>query len=261
MAAKEERDNEDQHVAHVAFKIPDFWPHDPNTWFRKIESKFRICNIRQSSTKYDHLLSALPTDICSSINDSLAEIAENAEDAYEQLKALLMSRYTMDRWARAFELHKFPEIGDMKPSEMMRQMKALLPPDSAAGTYFMAAFLLRLPADMIDHIISQDFKDCNKMAEYADKLYARRRGNTVAAVNTNHDTAINVVSGGHRRENSPHYRRRRSPSRQGRSRRKTPGPYKDDSDICYYHTTYGDQVRKCKPGCQWVPGNGSAAEN
>jgi len=89
MAAKEERDHEDQHVGHVAFRIPDFWPHDPTTWFRKIESKFRICNIRQSSTKYDHLLSALPTDICSSINDSLAEIDENAADAYEQLKALL----------------------------------------------------------------------------------------------------------------------------------------------------------------------------
>jgi hypothetical protein len=51
----------------------------------------------------------------------------------------------MDRWARGFELHKFPEIGNMKPSEMMRQMKALLPPDSNAGTLFMAAFLLRSP--------------------------------------------------------------------------------------------------------------------
>ncbi len=149
---------------------PDFWPQDPNTWFRKIESKFRICNIRQSSTKYDHLPSALPTDICSSINDSLAEIDENADDAYEQLKELLMTRYTMDSWARAFELHKFPKISDMKPSEMMRQMKALLPPDSTAGMYIIAAFLLRLPADMIDHIISQDFKDSTKMAEYADKL-------------------------------------------------------------------------------------------
>jgi hypothetical protein len=51
----------------------------------------------------------------------------------------------------------------------MWQMKALLPPDSTAGTYFMAAFLLRLPADMIDHIISQDFKDCTKIAEYAPR--------------------------------------------------------------------------------------------
>jgi len=248
-------------VGHVAFRIPDFWPHDPSTWFRKIESKFRICNIRQSSTKYDHLLSALPTNICSSINDSLAEIDENADNAYEPLKELLMTRYTMDRWARAFKLHKFPEIGNMKPSEMMRQMKALLPLDSTACTYFMAAFLLRLPADMIDHIISQDFKDCTKMAEYADKLYARRRGNTVTAVTANYEATINAVSGGPRRENSPHDRRRRSPSRPGRSRRKTPGLYKDDSGICYYHTTYGDQARKCKPRCQWVWGNGSAAEN
>ncbi len=127
MAAKDE-DHGDQNMAHVAFKIPEFWPHDPNTWFRKIESKLRICNIRQSSTKYDHLLSALPTDICSSINNSLAEIDENADDVYEQVKELLKTRYTIDRWARTFDLHKFLEIGDMKPSEMMRQMKALLPP-------------------------------------------------------------------------------------------------------------------------------------
>ncbi len=93
-AAKEERD---KHVAHVAFKIPDFWPHDPTTWFRNIESKFRICNITQSSMKYDHLLLALPTEICSNINESLVEINENAADAYEQLKGLLMSRYTKDR--------------------------------------------------------------------------------------------------------------------------------------------------------------------
>jgi hypothetical protein len=174
-----------------------------------------------------------------------------------------MSRYTKDRWARAFELHKFPEIGDMKPSEMMRQMKALLPTDSTPSTYFMAAFLLRLPPDLIDHIISQDFKDCTRMAEYADMLYSRRRGNIIAAINANYEATINAVSSGRQRETSPNDRRRehRLPSRPGPSFRKTPGPYKDDSNICYYHTTFGDQARKCKPGCQWVSGNGVAAEN
>jgi hypothetical protein len=54
----------------------------------------------------------------------------------------------------------------------------------------MAVFLLRIPANMIDHIIYQHFKDCTKMAEYLDKLYARRRGNTVAAVNANYETTL-----------------------------------------------------------------------
>jgi hypothetical protein len=117
-------------------------------------------------------------------------------------------------------------------------MKSLLPPDSNAGTYFMAAFLLRLPADMIDHIISQDFKDCTKMAEYADKLYIRRRGNTVAAVNANYETTNNAVSGGRRRETAPHDRRRErcSPSRPGpSSRRKTPGRYKRQRHLLLPH--------------------------
>jgi hypothetical protein len=225
--------------------------------------KFRICNISQSSTKYDHLLSALSTEVCSNINNSLEKINENAADAYEQLKALLVSRYTKDRWARAFELLKFPEIGDMKPSDMIRQMKALLPTDSRPCTYFMALFLLRLPSDMIDHLIDKDFKDCTKMAEYADLLYSRRRSNTMAAINTKYEAAINAISGSRNREFSPHDRRRERhlPSCPGRSRRKTPGLYKEDSDICYYHTTYGDQARKCKPWCQWILGNGVAAKN
>ncbi len=161
----------------MAFKIPDFWPHDPATWFRKLESKFRICNISQSSTKYDHLLSVLPTEVCSNIYDNLEEIDDNATDTYEQLKALLVSRYTKDRWARAFKLLKFSEIGDMKPSDMMRQMKALISTDVRPGTYFIASILFRLPSDMIDHLIAKDFKDCTKMAEYADLLYSRRGTN------------------------------------------------------------------------------------
>jgi hypothetical protein len=115
----------------------------------------------------------------------------------------------------------------------------------------MASFLLRLPSDMIDHLIAKDFKDCTKIAEYADLLYSRRRSNTIAAINTDYEAAVNGVSRGRHREFWPHDRRgeRRSPSHLGCSRRKTPTPYKEDSDICYFHTAYGDKARKCKPRC------------
>jgi hypothetical protein len=107
---------------------------------------------------------------------------------------LLVSRYTKDRWARAFELLNFSEIGDMKPPDMMRQMKALLPTDDRPGTYFMDSFLLRLPCDMRDHLIAKDVKDCTKMAEYyATLLYSSRACNTVAGVNTEYKAAVNAA--------------------------------------------------------------------
>jgi hypothetical protein len=64
----------------------------------------------------------------------------------------------------------------------------------------MALFLLRLPSHMRDHLIAKDFKDCTKMAEYTDLVYSSRAGNTIAAVNTEYEAAVNAVSGDHRRE-------------------------------------------------------------
>jgi hypothetical protein len=84
----------------------------------------------------------------------------------------------------------------MKPTDVMWQMKALLPTDDRPGSYFMASFLLCLPSDMIDHLIAKDVKDCTKMAEYATLLYSSMAGNTVAAVNTEYKAAVNALSAG-----------------------------------------------------------------
>ncbi len=46
----------------------------------------------------------MPTEICTNIMDSLRD----ADDAYKQLKALLVSRYTKASWTTAFKLLKYP---------------------------------------------------------------------------------------------------------------------------------------------------------
>ncbi len=85
------------------------------------------------------------------ITDSVRDIDKSAANAYEQLKALLVSRYTKACWTRAFELLKYLELGDIKPTDLMRQMKALLPTDDRPGATFMAIFL-RLPSEMREHL-------------------------------------------------------------------------------------------------------------
>jgi len=242
-------EDEEKPLSHVEFEMHDFWPHNPDIWFLQLESKFRIYNITSSTTKFDLTLDTLPAEVCSNISDSLSGIDEFADDAYDQLKTLLITRYTKDRWTRAFELLNLPDLGDRKPSDLMRQMLNLLPADDRPGTTFMAMFLLRLPSDMRAHLIAQDFKNCTLMAECADRLHSRR-------ANSDYGTAVNTgVKGLRRRDVSP--RGRRSPSRHRRSRQRTPGPQQNKSDVCFYHTAFGDKAKKCKPGCVW-PGNGRA---
>ncbi len=49
--------------------------------------------------------------------DSFRDINESADDAYEQLKALLVSRYTKARRTRAFKILKCPKLEDMKTNQ------------------------------------------------------------------------------------------------------------------------------------------------
>jgi len=49
--------------------------------------------------------------------DSFRDINESADDAYEQLKALLVSRYTKARSIKVFKLLKYPELGDIKTNQ------------------------------------------------------------------------------------------------------------------------------------------------
>jgi hypothetical protein len=93
-------------------------------------------------------------------------------------------------------------------------------------------------------------------------LHSSRASCAVAAINTEYEASINAVAGGHRQDIPPRDQRRehRSLSFQGRSHNKIPGPYKDDSEICYYHFTYGNKARKCKPSYLWK-GNGQATGN
>jgi hypothetical protein len=195
----------------MVVKIHNFWPLDPDTWFRQLESKFRVCQISSLQTKFDHPWVRCPR--------------RSAVDSYEQLKALLVSRYTKARWTRAFKLLKFPEIGDMKPADLMRQMKTLLPTDSRPCTVFLAMFLLHLPSEMRDHLIAKYFKECTLMAEYANLLYISRASCTIDAVKREFEAAIRAISSRRHREFSPHDQRQECVPRaaRGAAARRLPG--------------------------------------
>ena len=78
---------------------------------------------------------------------------------YEDLKAKLVSSYTLTRWQRVTKVIHHPALGDRRPTAMMDSMLALLPEDEVPGSLFLGLFLERLPVEMRDHLVAQDFKN------------------------------------------------------------------------------------------------------
>jgi hypothetical protein len=39
-------------VSNVAFKMHNYWPYYPDTWFRQMK-RFRVCNITRPTIKFD----------------------------------------------------------------------------------------------------------------------------------------------------------------------------------------------------------------
>ena len=192
--------------------------------------------ITQSKTKFDHIVQKLPQKIMVGL---IMGSAASSETPYEDLKAKLVSLYTLSRWQKVSKLIHHPGLGDRRPTALMDTMLALLPEDKKPGCLFLGLFLERLPVEMRDHVVSREFKNPSEIALYADSLWDARK-----AIPTDHLLAAASIS------LSPPSRGRtqdcRSPSPNRRSQ--TPGPSKSE---CWFHQSFGPAANNCRPPCSF----------
>ena len=231
-----------QFVAKLAYKLPDFWIDDPDLWFLHAESAFRNSQVTQSQTKFDHVIQKLPQNIMVSVQGLIMNKALSSTP-YEDLKAKLVSSYTLSRWQRINKLIHHPALGDRRPTALMDAMLALLPDDEVPGSLFLGLFLERLPVEMRDHLVANEFKTPSEMALHADKLWDARRTQTSDPL-----LAAAATSPSHARARE---RGSTSPSR----RTQTPGP--STPGECYFHKRFGSSANSCRPPCIF-PGNARA---
>ena len=176
---------------------------------------------------------------------------------YEDLKAKLVSSYTLSRWQRVSKVIHHPGLGDRRPTALMDAMLALLPEDEVPGSLFLGLFLERLPVEMRDYLVTGEFKNPSEMALHADRLWdARRAQNTeplmAAAAFTPsspsrsrvHDSNPTSPSRARDRDGN-RYRGTASPPR----RSQTPGPA--NSRECYFHKRFGSSADNCRPPCSF----------
>jgi len=224
-------------VNAVSVKLPDFWSTNPALWFVQVEAVFETSNVTRDRTKYIHCIAKLPERVLESIADIIAECQPDTPDGYQQLKTRLTGSYGLTKWQQLAKLVDHPGLGDERPSALMNSMLACLPAGEKPTLLFQYLFLRHLPSDIRGQLNQQEHKTARDLATAADEIWdIRGKSHGISAVSN--------------RSTSP----KRKQERRGRSQ--TPGR---SSDLCFYHSRFGQKAHRCQPPCSWSE-NTSAAD-
>lgn len=218
-------------VSATSVKIPEFWNKSPAVWFARIEAQFNSKGITQDQTKYDYVVSALDVNTADEIQHIL--LNPPAADKYQALKHELITTFGKSQFERDSELLNLNGLGDRRPSALLRKINAL---NNDPETLKRAIFLANLPTEIRSVLAAQQFPDAEQLAAAADRIWESR------AININ-----NIKSSPAPIEDFDHID---GVSAKSRSRR--PRQPSSDSDICYYHTRFGPQARKCQGNCKFA---------
>lgn len=251
----------------VHARISDFWTTQPRLWFHQFEA---IVNPQKASDlhKYQLVIAKLGRDELGQISD----ILENPPDSnkYDTLRSRLISAYEESETKQLQKLLTEIELGDQKPSQLLRKMRELgrnrVPEET-----LKILWIGRLPHTIRAVITACDNVNLDSIATIADKIMETSRPSEVYNVqkpsvsSTILDqqlanlhleiAAMNkkiIQMENTRRDNyrQPAYNRSRSRSRsrninnQEKFRRQTAQPG-DSNFKCFYHYIYGENAKKC----------------
>jgi len=244
-------------------KLPEFWPDNSAAWFALAESRFRMRDIYDEWSRYDHVVSSLSKDSIRLVLDLVTSPPE--DDPYTTLKARLLDSHQLTDYQRIEQLLAMDSLGARKPSELLAHMLELCPAGEETSKFFAFHFLHRLPQELRIMLGEDDHQEVHELAKKADRLWAihgHRQHGTVAAVATpDSSSAVNAVRGapgGGRRGRGGQQRPRGGAAAPAgaaaNSSAPSPSPAslaRSSAGLCFYHWQFGDRARSCDAPCSW----------
>ena len=183
MSTPEHRPEATVHVASISLKLPPFWPADPQIWFAQVEAQFTTRGIISQKTMFDYIIASLSPDFATEVRDLI--LRPPAEAPYDRLKEQLIKRTAVSEQRRLQQLFSSEELGDRKPTQLLRRMQQLLgnTPGIPDGSFIRELFLQRLPTNVRMVLAStNDSVPLDELAQLADKIVEVAVPQTVSAV-------------------------------------------------------------------------------
>ena len=252
-------------VSAISLKLPTFWPADPELWFAQVDAQFRTKRITSQATKFEYVIASLSPQHAAEVRDLILQ--PPAADPYVKLKEELIKRTTASEQRRLQLLFSSEDLGDRKPSQLLRHMQQLLGDKAATAdrSFLRQLFLQRLPPNVRMVLAStKDDEDLESLASLADKV-VEVAAPTVSTVQTSETTQSQLSTEVEQLRGEvvrlqklvtslsatrhPRPNRRRTPS---------PAPPTRPSDLCWYHARFAEKAAKCNQPCSWSQENSQA---
>lgn len=253
----------------VTARIPDFWKDAPRVWFIQTEAVLQPQHLGDEA-KYQLVIAKLGKEVIHQVTDILIE--PPSSNKYNTLKRRLLDIYEEFEVRKIQKLIGEMDLGEQKPSQLLRRMQELAGSKIAKETLAIL-WQNHLPTSVRSVLTVTDSKELDTLATIADKVMeSLLPAHTVAAVEQiPGGAATNIISEIQKLSNRIKHlemRRPRSRSRcnhrgRGRSRTRSragrSGRSPADPDwLCFYHFRYKNKASKCVAPCNWKNVNTNA---
>lgn len=243
-------------------RLPTFWKNRPKLWFVQLESEFSTYRVRSDDVKYSAVIRHLDENTMITVADVLENPPES--DKYKRLKDALILRFADSHEKQMRTLLHGIELGDKKPSQLLREMKALAGENATEGL-LRTLWLQRLPSRIQEMLLIFDGANLDKLAECADKLKEHPTSVDIHAVQTTPSSSEDAVqqilkqmaaltAKVEKFTRRSHSRGRSQSRSSSRSRYSSKTRDANKEGQCYYHKRFGSQARKCSPPCNAAKG-------
>lgn len=218
-------------VQHVSIKVPQFMETSVDGWFDIIEAQFELSNISRSSTKFFHVISALPADIVCSVSSEA-----RASKTYEKIKEEILSLYEK---SKAEMLDKLMDNSSIhgRPSVALREMENLAKKLNINDDVVKHKFLQKMPSGISTVLAAQTDLTLSQVGKLAESLTPYMAPSSSSSINQ--VSSIESIE------------QQRSYSSQAVPVGIRAFNDKQRPNICRGHLYYANKSRSCKPWCKW----------
>ncbi|XP_046972350.1 uncharacterized protein LOC124539072 [Vanessa cardui] len=257
----------------LSMRIPPFWRENPRLWYLSFEAATEELKRTQAQLTQMVLVQLEKADI-EQISDILFNVPK--EQQYQAIKERLISVYEESDSRQFQKLLAEMELGDQKPTQLLRRMRHLAR-DKVSDSTLRMMWTKLLPAHVRSVLaVSETFSSkttLEELALLADKMMEQTQ--EVAAVSTQPSTiqspmlstnqtdtqflineirklSLEIAELKARPNTRPpyNYHRQRFRSRQ-RSSSRSRTCEESSSPYCYYHRRSGSQARRCTTPCSY----------